>query len=145
MIGEHAWRISGEHGWWSLGEHRWYIYVRLLTLPSSEGARPSLTEVAYISPRAAVVEAWLDLEAAAMEASKRHNLNLTSKEIRSPLTLGKALEEAGILDDKKLEIYHRLRNLRNAAAHATNFAFDPELAIEYANLADRLVKHIQQT
>jgi hypothetical protein len=113
-------------------------------LPSSEGARPSLTEIAYLSPRAAVLEAWLELEAAAMDASKRHHLNLTSREMRSPLALGQALEKAGILDGKKLEIYHRLRNLRNAAAHAADFAFDPEVAIEYADLADRLVKHIRE-
>lgn len=113
-------------------------------LPSSEGARPNLTQIAYISPRAAVLEAWLELEAVAMDASKRHNLSLTSREMRSPLELGQALEKAGIMDGRKLEIYHRLRNLRNAAAHATEFAFDPEVAIEYADLASRLVKHIQE-
>jgi hypothetical protein len=114
-------------------------------LPSSEGARPRLTQTAYISPRAAVLEAWLELEAVAMEASKRHGLALTSREMRSPLELGQALEKAGVLSGEKLEIYHRLRNLRNAAAHATHFAFDPEVAIEYADLADRLVQHLRES
>ena len=35
IFGEHAWYIFGEHPWCILGEHPWYIYVRLLTPPTT--------------------------------------------------------------------------------------------------------------
>ncbi len=102
-----------------------------------------LQKLAQLSPRAVVLEGWLLLEEAAVEASKKHNLKLSSRELRSPILLGSYLEQAGILDENKLEIFNRLRNLRNAAAHASDFAFDAESAIEYANLAIQLASFIR--
>ncbi len=101
--------------------------------------------IAAVSPRAAVLEAWLELESAAIAASKRHGLELTSAERRSPIELGRALEQAGILDENKKRIFHRLRNLRNAAAHASEFALDADSAIEYADLATRLTEYLRKT
>ncbi len=101
-------------------------------------------ELAPLSPRAVVLEAWIPLEQAASEASRQHGLNLKSSEVRAPLILGQALEEAGILDDNTSTIYHQLRNLRNAAVHASDFAFTPEAAIEYADLALRLVDYLRK-
>lgn len=119
-------------------------------LPSAPGAsavssqtRAHLDRLAEQSPRAVVLEGWLLLEEAAMQAGKRRDLKLTSKEMRSPILLGQALEEAGIFDEEKLEIFHRLRNLRNAAAHASEFSFSPESAREYADLAIRLADYIR--
>lgn len=94
-----------------------------------------MVELAQLSPRAVVLEAWLILEEAAIEATKRHGLTLKTREQRSPILLGNALEQAGILDEDQQEIFYRLRNLRNAAAHASDFAFDADSAIEYADSA----------
>jgi hypothetical protein len=105
--------------------------------------RAHWVELAQLSPRAVVLEAWLHVEKAAVQASQRHTLNLRSVELRSPLILGEALEEAGILQDGPAGIYHQLRNLRNAAAHASEFAFTPDSAIEYADLAARLTEFLQ--
>jgi uncharacterized protein YutE (UPF0331/DUF86 family) len=79
-----------------------------------------------------------------MQASKRHGLELTSRELKTPLLLGEALENAGILNERTLAIYHRLRNLRNAAAHASDFSFDPDSALEYADLALRLADYLNE-
>ncbi len=111
---------------------------------TSEYIEKSMTNLAYISPRAAVLEAWLELEEAAVSAAKRRGLNLTSQEERSPIALGSALERSGILDHKQMEIYTRLRNLRNAAAHATDFSFEPQAAIDYSELASRLAEVLRQ-
>jgi hypothetical protein len=112
-------------------------------LEPSRQLREHWEKLAPLSPRAVVLEAWLHLEEAAIEASRRHGLKLTSRELRSPILLGHALEEAEIIDESKLEIFHRLRNLRNAAAHASEFEFDPESALEYADLALRLADFIR--
>ena len=106
-----------------------------------EAAR--LSELAQVSPRAAVLEAWLQIEQAAMALSGRDGLPLSSRELRTPLLLGQALEQAGVLDAAKLEIYHRLRNLRNAAAHAAVFELDTEAALEYVRLALRLAAFLR--
>jgi len=88
-----------------------------------------VARLARLSPRAVVVEAWLRVEEAALEAGQKAGLGLTSRELRQPLLLGQALEDAGLMDEQQMEIFHRLRNLRNAAAHASDFELEPEAAL----------------
>lgn len=114
-------------------------------LDGEESLRDRWIELANLSPRAVVLESWLQLEKVAIEDSRRHGLKLSSAEVRSPLVLGQALEAAGILDINTVGIYHQLRNLRNAAAHASEFAFTPDSAIEYADLATRLTEYLRKT
>lgn len=123
------------------------LTAELPRYPEQPGARSELrqhlTELAQLSPRAVVLEAWLQLEKAAIEAARRHDLKLTTRQMRSPILLSYSMEEAGILDEGKQEIFNRLRNLRNAAAHASDFAFDRESALEYADLALRLSEYLE--
>lgn len=107
--------------------------------------REHWVELAQISPRAVVLEAWLQLEKASVEAARRYGLNLRSVDLRSPLVLGQALEEGGVLEGDTPGIYHQLRNLRNAAAHASELAFTPDSAIEYADLATRLTEYLRKS
>ncbi len=104
-----------------------------------------LEKLALLSPRAVVLESWLLLEEAAVEASQKNKLKLSSRELRSPALLGYYLEQAGIIDENKQEIFNRLRNLRNAAAHASDFAFDSQAAIDYAQTAIDLAEFIQSS
>lgn len=114
-------------------------------LNAEEQLRDHWIELAQISPRAVVLEAWLQLEKAAIESARRNGLNLKSAEQKSPLVLGQALEQAGILEENTPGIYHQLRNLRNAAAHASDFSFTADSAIEYADLAARLTEYLRKT
>ncbi|MCA1554187.1 MAG: hypothetical protein LC737_07400 [Chloroflexi bacterium] len=111
----------------------------------SNGQRSTthVQELAHLSPRAVVLESWLDVEEAAVEAARRHGLTLTARDARQPIVLGGALERAGVLDDDKQEIYLRLRNLRNAAVHASEFAFDANSALQYADAAARLADYLR--
>lgn len=112
----------------------------------AEAGRPAvdrLVELAQLSPRAVVLESWLEVEEAAVEAAQRRGLNLPYRDLRSPILLGQALEQSGILDESKAQIFHRLRILRNAAAHASEFAFAPDSAVEYADLAMRLAAYLR--
>jgi hypothetical protein len=113
-------------------------------LDGEEQVREQWIELAQFSPRAVVLEAWLQLEKAAIEAARRSGISLKSAELKSPLILGQALEEASVLDHQTPAIYHQLRNLRNAAAHASDFSFTPEAAIEYADLATRLTEYLRK-
>ena len=110
---------------------------------ASAVTRERLQKLAPLSPRAVVLEAWLEFEEAALDALKRRNVNLSSREARTPLLLGHALEEAGILDEGKQEIFYKLRTLRNAAAHASDFRLDGDAAMEYADAALRLAAYVR--
>ncbi len=68
-------------------------------VPTNADEAARLTDLAQVSPRAAVLEAWLQVEQAAMALSRREGLALSSQELRTPLRLGQALEQAGALDD----------------------------------------------
>ncbi len=105
--------------------------------------RERLLQLAALSPRAVVLEAWLVLEEAALDVLKRRNINLSSREAHTPILLGHALEEAGVFDEGKQEIFLKLRNLRNAAAHAGDFRFEADSAMEYADAAFRLAAYLR--
>ena len=116
--------------------------------PGSPGSEKQIleqkVELARVSPRAVVLESWLQLEQAAVDAIHRHGIELKSTGLRSPLILGNTLEESGILNGSTPAIYHQLRNLRNAAAHASDFSFSADSAIEYAELAARLTEFLRK-
>ena len=95
--------------------------------------------LAELSPRSVVLEAWREVEHAAEECAKRGELPIMwpGRKV-SPVVVGRALAEAGVLDENQLEIFHSLRSLRNKAAHAEEFAFAKDDALEYADMASRL-------
>jgi uncharacterized protein YutE (UPF0331/DUF86 family) len=111
---------------------------------AQQRGRNRLADLAHASPRAAVLEAWLEVEEAAIAAAKRHQLKLSDRERRSPSTLEQALVDSQILDENKRGIFSRLRNLRNAAAHASDFDLDSGSAIIYAGSANRLAEYLRK-
>jgi hypothetical protein len=120
-------------------------------LPAAGGAagalppvRPPVAQLAEVSPRAAVLESWLEVRAAAVDALRRRGVPYRSRDVESPLGLRRALEGAGILDAPTLGVFDELRNLRNAAAHAPAFSIDPGSALDYARLAGRLAEHVKR-
>lgn len=102
-----------------------------------------LLDIAQVSPRAALLEAWMILESVAFQALKHKDSKLTTTILKTPLQFGITLEKLGIINCSQKEIFDKLRNLRNAAAHAMDFAFDTRAAVEYAEMALNLVNHIR--
>jgi uncharacterized protein YutE (UPF0331/DUF86 family) len=102
-----------------------------------------LLDIAQVSPRAALLEAWMTLESVAFQVMKQKDPKLTTTILKTPLQFGITLEKQGIINCSQKEIFDKLRNLRNAAAHAMDFAFDTRAAIEYAEMALNLVNHIR--
>lgn len=103
----------------------------------------SLVEIAFVSPRAAILEAWLKVEAAAAEAVSRHGLELRGRE-RTPLQLGEALNRAEVIDRGILDVYEQLRDLRNKAVHGPEVTFSPSVVRDYISLALSLVDHLRR-
>jgi uncharacterized protein YutE (UPF0331/DUF86 family) len=102
-----------------------------------------LLDIARVSPRAAFLEAWMTLESAAFQVMKHKDPKLTTTILKTPLQFGITLEKLGIINCSQKEIFDKLRNLRNAAAHVMGFSFDTRAAVEYAEMALKLVNHIR--
>lgn len=99
--------------------------------------------LAQITPRANILEAWLEIEAAALKAITRHNPDLKPPRLASPMKIAMALQRLGLLNGAQLELFHNLRNLRNSAAHAMNFNVGMEAVEEYVEAAGRLTQFLK--
>ena len=106
-------------------------------------APDAILELARVSPRAAVIEVWRQVESAALDAAQRNNIPLQYREAVSPVRVIRALEKAEVVDPAPMVIFHDLRALRNQAAHAPEFALSTEAAIEYVELARRLIEYLR--
>jgi hypothetical protein len=112
------------------------------TGPTPEPASIShLEELAALSPRAAVVEAWRQLDEAAHNAVERLQL------VEAPLKLSSRdypalLANYGLVDAESFDVFHRLRTLRNKAAHGADVEVTSGDALEYISLVDVLLRRI---
>ena len=120
------------------------------TLPAARVGKPlpagddSLFHLAATAPRAAILEAWIRLEAAALAAARRKGSTEPVSRVRSPTRLIEALEEFGVIDARQAAVFHELRSLRNSAAHALGFEPAPDSARDYVRLAARLEQSLDE-
>lgn len=102
-----------------------------------------LIDLAQISPRSAILESWIELENISLKSLREKQDGTGGLSSIPPMELGDLLNERGILDENKIEIYHKLRNLRNAAVHATDLKVTSLVATEYISLANSLTAYIE--
>lgn len=97
-------------------------------------AAADFVHLALASPRAAVIESWMQVEQELGRLTQRAGITTRAG------TVGKlsTLEERGLLTAELSRVIENLRSLRNEAAHYPQFAPGVAEAIEYAQLADRV-------
>jgi uncharacterized protein YutE (UPF0331/DUF86 family) len=99
--------------------------------------------LADISPRAAILEAWIELEGAAAVALRRRGASVSRQELQQPSRLADALITSGLLKPSQASLLSELRRLRNAAAHASDPKITAETAREFVGVAgafERLIR-----
>ncbi len=101
-----------------------------------------LARLADISPRSAVLEAWRQVELAALDAANKLSGN-TFKNKTSTFQAIKFLEQQEKLDRSIINALRDLRGLRNQAAHAPELALTKETVLEYVLVADSVVKYLK--
>jgi hypothetical protein len=112
-------------------------------LPAAVSSRDKLYSLAEISPRSAILEAWLQVETAAAETVQRLSLAPSNKVVGvAPLRLGDYLRRGDILNPAQMEIFNRLRELRNKAVHIGDATFQLQEVMEYIDLASSLAAQI---
>jgi hypothetical protein len=107
--------------------------------------RNRLYSLAEISPRSAILEAWLQVETAAADAIQNLDPILGSKVAGiPPLQLGNQLYRREIISKNQLMIFNRLRELRNRAVHIGDVTFQLDEVSEYISLASSLASQIRK-
>ena len=107
--------------------------------------RDRLYTLAELSPRSAILEAWLQVETAAAQAIQSREPQLATKtRMASPLRLADMLNRREIINGQQMEIFHRLRDLRNKAVHIGDATFHVDEVMEYIDLASSLASQIRK-
>lgn len=102
-----------------------------------------LVSIADASPRAAILEAWLEVETAAFDVAVRFSLAPTAHSV-SPLRLGEVLTQFGGMSPDVLEVYKQLWDLRNKAVHAVDAVFGPMVVRDYVSLAISVADYLRR-
>jgi len=91
--------------------------------------------LAYLSPRAAITEAWRHLEQA-IDAAAVESGRAQPRSFQERLDL---LQAARLFGHVELSIARDLRALRNQAVHKRDFPLAPDQAIEFARVVEILI------
>jgi hypothetical protein len=100
-----------------------------------------LRQVAEISPRAAVTEAWMIVEAATTEAARAQGIKAIRA--RTGREAIHDLAEKTRLQEGTIELYDYLRRMRNNAAHSFEFEINYKDVIRYIDLALSLAHRLR--
>ena len=111
--------------------------------PASQ-LRDRLFNLAEISARSAILEAWLEVESAAADVIESRGLLTGVGRVISPLHFSEILSRNGILNRSQKEIFRQLRDLRNKAVHIGDATFKVDEVTEYIDLALSLATEIRR-
>ncbi len=97
-------------------------------------------DMARISPRGMVMDAWRDLEENMRDAARATG----QPEPKSLTGIIRLLQEAGTLGPNLVPLLSKLKGLHNMARHEQGVQVTPEQALEYTRLTQRIVAAMQQ-
>ncbi|WP_109315923.1 hypothetical protein [Pseudovibrio ascidiaceicola] len=98
-----------------------------------------LQQIAEISPNAAIVEAFGQIEKSAKAVIKKQNERLDYKVAAPYRLIERFLESTDILGKKEIKIFRDLRLLRNKVTHSESYFATREQAQDYIELAAILI------
>ncbi|MEZ5799558.1 MAG: hypothetical protein R3D29_02535 [Nitratireductor sp.] len=108
----------------------------------AEDFEEHLRQIAEISPNAAIVEAFRQIEQSA-KALIRANGTQPDYKVAAPYRLiERILETTNMLGKREVKIFHDLRWLRNKVTHSESYVATRAQALEYIELASLLVSKI---
>ena len=111
---------------------------------ANESSENELFGLVDISPRSAILESWLLVETAASKALQKKDPEMIKKTYMvAPLRLGEYLKHNQLINESQLEVYNKLREIRNKAVHISEARFDIGEVIEYIKLSIMLANQIE--
>lgn len=115
--------------------------ISLFGLPQG-AAQAKLEAIAELAPRAAILEAWLQVEAAAADVIRTKGLASPSS-FPGPLRLREGLQKGGILNARQVAIFEQLRTLRNEAVHVPDAEFTKLAVASYIESAISMASYLE--
>lgn len=121
------------------GEVRQLPEKPIQSLPEHTDTKPRQTDEAVllrlteISPRAAIMEAWRNIEVTTKQVADVHGISVGGN-IAGARAINDLVKK-GLLPGSVLPIYERMRRLRARAAHAKDFAIEQDEAERYVEMA----------
>jgi hypothetical protein len=112
--------------------------------PSLASTSSNLLNLVAFSTRAAIMEAWLEVESASESVASSFWGQSPNNTFRNIPKLGEYLLQCKVIDEKQLSVFNKLRQLRNKAAHAQDLDLSENDAKSYVQLASDLAKHIRE-
>lgn len=101
-----------------------------------------LVDLADLSPRAAILEAWLLVEASAAEFLRKHQSSV-SRAYPGPLRLLDGLRNAEVLTPPQEAAFEHLRKLRNDAVHTPDAEFTSKAVSNYIESAIAMAVYLE--
>ena len=116
-------------------------------LPEPSLVPPSALELAAISPRAAVLMEWLNVERRIGEIASQYGVKPTTINGRGrPMIASvvmRELSEKGVINDVTFSAFQKLNRIRNEAAHMTSKEIEYEEAISMSEMCQWLLKSLE--
>jgi hypothetical protein len=112
--------------------------------PSITANSNQLLDLVSFSTRAAIMEAWLEVETEAVATASSFWEGASNGNFQNMPKLGEYLLECNAIDEKQLAVFNKLRQLRNKAAHAQELDLNENDARSYVQLASDLARHIHK-
>ncbi|MDX2367735.1 MAG: hypothetical protein QNK36_04935 [Colwellia sp.] len=109
---------------------------------TTEDIKTRLDAVAELAPRAAILESWIQVEAAAADVIQKKGL-VSSVRYPGPTRLLTALKNEGILNGKQTLIFEQLRMLRNEAVHVHDAEFTVAAVASYIESAILIASYLE--
>jgi hypothetical protein len=103
----------------------------------------NLYAVAKLSPTAAVIQAWASFENLAIQKLITLGKAINNESIKGNSRLGHTLLTGNIFSKIDFENFHKLRELRNIAAHKADMDLTEDDAVQYINLAMALAAKVK--
>ena len=104
----------------------------------------NLFNLVSYSPRAAIMEAWIEVESVAASVASSFWGGSSTEVFKNMPKLGEYLLQCKVIDEGQLEVFNKLRQLRNQAAHAGEFNLTEKDAKSYVKLASFLAEHLKE-
>ena len=100
---------------------------------------PIIAEIAGVSPRAAILEAWLQVEEALHAIARQKDLPT-----RNTSVIIRELERREVLDPQITDTLRRLNALRNEVVHVSQRALTSDDALEFSQLALAVAENLKR-
>ena len=111
--------------------------------PSEDPEVVRLKQIAEISPRAAIVEAWVRVETNAAEVVRKAGLRVPSAP--GPIQLLNSLKQLEVLTPPQVSAFKHLRALRNMAVHGADMEVSSEAVNQYIVSAVAMAGYLEDT